>query len=138
MMAGVARRSMWTVYRIVLLAMAIQGLTPDSASLASPWLLRMITPAPVDGLAADKASSSMPKPLHGSTEGGAAGVICQPGPAESAPRVRLDDDRRLSIPFLAASLRDRPIRSAPRSLRSRGLVQRWPDRLIPSLCRFLC
>ena len=137
-MAGVARRSMWAVYRIFLLAMVIQGVTPDSASLASPWLLRMITPAPVDGPAAGDGSSSMPKPLDASTEGGVAGAIYQHGAAVSAPRVRLDDDRRLSIPFLAASLRDRPIRSAPRSLRCRGVVQRWPDGLIPSLCRFLC
>jgi hypothetical protein len=137
-MAGVARRSMWAVYRIVLLAMAIQGLTPDSASLASPWLLRMITPAPVDGLAAGNGSSSTPKQLHGSKDSDVAGVICQPGAAVSAPSVRLDDDRRLSSPFLAASLRERPIRSAPCSLRSRGLVQRWPEGLIPSLCRFLC
>jgi hypothetical protein len=137
-MAGVARRSMWAVYRIVLLGMAIQGLTPDSASLASPWLLRMITTASVDGLAAGDGSSSMPKPPRGSEEGGAAGAICQHGAAVSAPRVRLDDARRLSVPFLAASLRDRPMRSAPRLVRSRGLVQRWPDGLIPSLCRFLC
>ncbi len=137
-MAGVVRRSMWAVYRIVLLAMAIQGLTPDSASLAFPWLLRLITPASIDGLAAGDGSSSMPKPLHGSEEGGVAGVICEPVAAVSAPCVRRDDDRGLSIPFLAASLRDRPIRSAPRLVRSRGLVQRWPDGLIPSLCRFLC
>jgi hypothetical protein len=137
-MAGVARRSMWAVYRIVLLNMAIQGLTPDSASLASPWLLRMITPAPVDGLAAGDGSTSMPKPLRGSKEGGLVGVTCQPGADVSAPRVRLDDDRRLSIPFLVANLHDRPIRSAPRALHSRSPVQRWPDDLIPSLCRFLC
>jgi hypothetical protein len=137
-MAGVARRSMWAVYRIVLLNMAIQGLTPDSASLASPWLLRMITPAPVDGLAAGTGSSSIPMPQHGSKGGGVAEVISQPAADVSTPRVRLDDDRWLSIPFLTATLRDRPIRSAPRSLRSRGLVQRWPDGLIPSLCRFLC
>ncbi len=137
MTAGV-RRSMWAGYRIVLLVMAIQGLTPDSASLASPWLLRLITPASVDGLAAGDGSSSMPKPLHGDEEGGVAGVICQPATAVSAPRVRLEDDRRLSIPFLAATLCDRPIRSAPPSVRFRGLVQRWPDGLIRSLCRFLC
>ena len=137
-MAGMARRSMWAGYRIVLLAMAIQGLTPDSASLAFPWLLRIITPAAADGLAAGDGSSSMPKPLHGSDEGRAAGVICEPVAAVSAPCVRREDDRRLSISFLATVLRDRPIRSAPRSLRSRGLVQRWPDGLNPSLCRFLC
>jgi hypothetical protein len=129
---------MWAGYRIVLLAMAIQGLTPDSASLASPSLLRIVTSASVDGLAAGEGSSSMPKPLHGSEDGGVAAVICQPVEAESAPCVRRDDDRRLSIPILAAGLFDRPIRSAPRSVRSRGLVQRWPDGLIPTLCRFLC
>ena len=63
-MAGVARRSIWAGYRIVLLAMAIQGLTPDSASLASPWLLRIVTSASVDGLAAGDGSSSMPTPLR--------------------------------------------------------------------------
>ena len=138
-MAGVARRSMWAGYRIVLLAMAIHGLTPDSASLASASLLRIVTSASVDGLAAGDRSSSMPKPLHGSEEGGAAAVICQPVEAKSAPCVRRDDDRRLSIPILAAGLFDRPgSRSASRSVRSRGLVQRWPDGLNPSLCRFLC
>ncbi len=137
-MAGVARRSMWAGYRVVLLAMAIQGLTPDSASIVSPWLLRIVTSASVDGLAAGDGSSSMPTPLHGSEEGGVAGVICQAEAAVSAPRVRLDDDRRLSIPFLAAGLRDRPIPSTPRSRPSRSVVQRWPDGLLPFLCRFRC
>jgi hypothetical protein len=89
-------------------------------------------------MAAGDGLSSMPMPLHGSDDGGIAGESCQTVAAESAPRVRFDNDRRLFNPFLPAGLRDRPTRSAPGSLHSPGLVRLWPDGLIPSLCRFLC
>ena len=118
--------------------MAIQGLTPDCANLASPWLLRIVTSGSVDGVAAAGGKASMPTPLHDSDAGDAASEICQTVVAKSAPRVRLEDDHRLCITFLAGGLRDRPIGSASRSHPSGCLVQRWPDGLIPSLCRFRC
>jgi hypothetical protein len=137
-MVGADRRSTRAAFRIALLVMAIQGLTPDYANLASPWFLRLVTAASVDGRASGDDLSSMPTPRNGSDDGGVAGEICQTVAAESAPRVRRDDDRRLRLPFLLAGLCDRPTRSAPRSLLSPVPVRRWPDGLMPSLCRFLC
>ena len=107
-----------------------RGSRPTPPTSPRPRSCGLLPQASVDGLAAGDGSSSMPKPLHGSEEGGVAAVICQPVEAKYARASAHDDDRRLSIPILAAGLFDRPIRSVPRSVRSRGLVQRWPDGLI--------
>src|SRR5262249_52507548 len=48
---GADRRSTRAAFGIALLVMAIQGLTPDCANLASPWLLRLVTAVSVDGRA---------------------------------------------------------------------------------------
>jgi hypothetical protein len=135
-MMGVGKRSTWAAYRIVLITMAIQGLTPDYSSLASPWLLRIVASPSVHGLAASDDASPLPR--HDSDDGGVPGAMCQSEAVVSAPRVRLDDDRWLRILFLATSLRDRPIRSATRSLSSQCLVQPRSYGPIPPLCHFLC
>jgi hypothetical protein len=122
-------------YGILLLAMAIQGLTPDYRNLASSWLLRFVTSISADVPLADGDPSPMPAPLQ--SEGGPC-EICRMVTAETALRIRSDDGNRLCISFLIATLLERPIRSAPRSRRLLGVIPPRSDGLVPSLCRFQC
>src|SRR5690242_1244179 len=92
-MLGADRRSGRATIRIVLLAVALQGLTPDRANLASPWLLRLVTAVSVDDAASGEHRSSMLAPLDGREDGGDTGGICQGVAAHFAPRIRLDDGR---------------------------------------------
>jgi hypothetical protein len=131
-------RSTRAGYWVLLVAMTIQGLTPDGGNLASSWLFRLVSAGPVEGLATGGDPISIPAPLHDGDDDGVPGELCRPVGAETALRVRLDDGSRLRIPFLPAGLLERSGRSATRSLHPPGPVPRGPAGLIPSLCRFLC
>lgn len=125
-------------YWVLLVAMAIQGLTPDDGNLASSLLLRLVSAGPADGTARRGDASSMPPPLHGGDDDDLPGEFCRTAAAGNVLRARLDDGVRLRLPFLSAGLLDRQNRSAPCSSLALGLVPRAPDGLIPSLGRFRC
>ena len=131
-------RSTRAGYRVLLVAMAIQGLTPDDGNLASSWLFRLVSAGPAGGMVAGGDASSMPTPLRGGDDDGLPGEWCRTVAAEAALRGRLDVGSRLCLPFLPAGLLERPTRSAPRSPHPLGLIRHGPHGLIPSLCRFLC
>ncbi len=121
-------------YRALLVAMAIQGLTPDSGDLASSWLLRLVASGPADAPAEDGA----PAPIHRGDQHDLPGAIGPAIAAKSLPRGRLDDGGRIGLHFLSASPLARPGRSAPRSLDPPGVVPPESDERLSSLCRFRC
>jgi hypothetical protein len=137
-MMGMNRGSTRAGYWVLLVAMTIQGLTPDDGNLASSWLFRVVSAAPVDDTAAGGDPASIPTPLRDGDDDGVPGEICRAVAAASSLRGRLDGGGRLRIRFLPAGPLERPTRSAPRSLHPPGPGPRGPDGLIPSLCRFLC
>jgi hypothetical protein len=124
--------------RILLVAIAIQGLTPDHASLASTWLLRCITLGSPGHWAADDGAAPMPTPIHGGDHDVVPGESCSNVAAESSLRVRFDTGGRLCIHVIPISLLERPNRSDFRSPCPIGVVRWGSDGLIRSLCRFLC
>ncbi len=124
-------------YRVLLVAMAIQGLTPDGGNLASPWLLRLIGTGPADVTAA-RSDDARPTPLHGEDGDDTSGNLCEAVAPAAAMRVRLQDGGRPCPSFSAADLGEWPRRPAPRSIPPSGPNLRGPHGLISSLCRFLC
>jgi hypothetical protein len=126
------------VYGILLIAMAIQGLTPDYSNLASSWLLRLVTSGSADSRAADGGSAPLPTPVPRGDHDGIPGEVCAEASDRDAPRVRVGAGDRPGAPFLPVGPLDRPSRSAPRPSIPPGVVTRGSDGLIPSLCRFLC
>jgi hypothetical protein len=132
------RRSIRAGYRILLVAIAIQGLTPDHASLASTWLLRCVALGSPDHWAADDGAAPMPTPIHAGDHDVVPGEFCSNMSAESSLRVRLDTGGRLSIHLIPIGLLERPNRSDPRSPCPIGVVRWGFGGLIRSLCRFLC
>ena len=125
-------------YWVLLVAMAIQGLTPDDGNLASSWLFRLVSAGTGRRHGRGRRASSMPTPLRGGDDDGLPGEWCRTVAAEAALRGRLDVGSRLCLQFLPAGLLERPARSAPRSPHPPGLIRHGPDGLILSLCRFLC
>jgi hypothetical protein len=121
----------------LLIAMAVQGLTPDCSNLASSMLLRLVSSGLADSRAAG-GCTSLPIPRGDHDE--IPGEVCGEASDRDATRVQLDADGRPCIRFLPVGLLDRPGRSAPLSSPSLppGVVMRWPDDLIISLCRFVC
>jgi hypothetical protein len=134
---GRARRSMRAGYSILLVAMAIQGLTPDQSDLASSRLLRLV----LSGLAGSRsdggpAPSSIPTPRG--QDDGVPGEICATVAAGVASRVRLDTGGPPHVHVLPVGILDHLTRSALHPLRRPRVVAWGADGLIPSLCRFRC
>jgi hypothetical protein len=128
------RRSTRAGCRILLIAMAIQGLTPDYGNLASSWLLRLVTSGPADGRAADGDSAPIPR----GDQDNVPGTIGSTAAARSALRGRLDAGGRIGIHILPVNSLERPGRTTPRSLHPPGTHPTGPDGRLSSLCRFLC
>lgn len=124
-------------YWILLVAMAVQGLTPNSSNLASSLLLRLVCSGLADSRAVGGCS---PLPTPGGDRDEIPGEVCGEASDRDTTRVQLDADGRPCIRSLPVGLLDRPGRSA--LLSSPPLppevVMRWPDGLIISLCRFIC
>lgn len=135
---GRERRSTRVRCQILLIAMAIQGLTPDHFDLASPWLLRLVTSEPVDGGTAGSGPAPTSLPIPGGQDGGVPGAICATSTLDLVTRDRLDPDGRPCLhgqpsPFLGWWRR-----STSPACRLPGLSPRGSEGLIPALCRFLC
>ena len=131
-------RSTWAGYRILLVAMAIQGLTPDYANLASSRLSRLVASGWTTRPAADvgRVPSSAPIPRDDQDDG--PGEICSRVTVESPLRVRLDAGGRRCIHFLSIVPFERPSRWAPRAFDPTGGDSRGSQGLIARLCRFVC
>jgi hypothetical protein len=125
-------------YRVLLIATAIQGLTPDYGNLASSCLLRLVTSGSADSRAADRVPPPRSTPVPGGDHDGVPGEVCSTIAPHAALRARLDTGGRPCVRFLPVGFLDRLSRPAPRSLDPPGVVIRGPDGLIPVLCRFLC
>lgn len=121
---------------VLLVAMAIQGLTPDCGSLASSWLLRVVSSWSTDGLIEEGDPSSRPSPPRDDV--GDPGETWGTVGANIASRIRLDDQGPLLSMLLPAGLLERPARPACRSLLPASPVVRGPGGLISALCRFVC
>jgi hypothetical protein len=123
---------------ILLVAMAIQGLTPDQLNLSSSWLLRLVLAESGDSPSADgdHAPTQIPSPLG--QDDGASGEIVSTVVHVATPRVRIDCDRWFPFNALPVGLRVRPTRSALHSLHPPGVVVQGSDGLILSLCRLTC
>lgn len=136
-MHGGGRRSIRGGYRVLLVAMAIQGLTPDGRNLASPWLLRLIGTGPAH-VAAASSHDPRPTPLHGEDHDGTTGYFCEAVAPAAAIRVRLQDGEPSDALSPAGALVEWARRPSCRSIPPPGPISRGPHGLISSLCRFLC
>jgi hypothetical protein len=125
-------------YRILLVAIAIQGLTPDRASLASTWLLRCVALGSPDHWAVGDGAAPLPTPTHGGEQDVAPGVFCSNVTTGSSLRVRLDTGGRFCIHLIPIGLLEWPSRSDSRSRCPTGVVWWGSDALIHSLCRLRC
>lgn len=131
-------RSIRVGYPILLVAMAIQGLTPDHGDLASPRLLRHVISELAGSRSAEGGPSPSPVSVPRGEDDGAPGEICTKVDVRALRRAGLDAGFR---PWAGGSPMvgsDRPTRSVrvPRSIL--GVVVPGPDALILSLCRLLC
>lgn len=136
-MAAGGRRMSGLGFGVLLFAMAIQGLTPDYASLASPWLLRLVSAWSMGEAIAEGDPSSRPAPLRGDDAGdldGSWGTVA----AKAGARVRLDDDGPSLRSLLSAGFLERPAPPACPSHRPPRPAVRGPGGLISALCRFRC
>jgi hypothetical protein len=122
-------------YGILLIAMALQGLTPDCSNLASSMLLRLVSSGLAESRAADGCT---PLPIPRGDQDGIPGEVCGEASDRDATRVRLDADGRPCVRFLPVGLLDQLSRSAPLSSLLTSVVLRWPDGLNAPFCRFLC
>jgi len=125
MLMGQGRRIQSVYRRILLIAVAIQGITPDAADLASAQSLMRLGPALADDQA-DRGVDEWPyeactvPPIHvGGTKRPRAE---QPPPAD----------------FLAAQPPGQPLPGDDPRLVSRASIPVRSPRIIHSLCRLLC
>jgi hypothetical protein len=125
-------------YWILLVAMAIQGLTPDGSNVASSWLLRLVTAGLADSWVAGGGPAPSHTPIPRGDHGDVPGEIGSLARAGAALRIRLETGVRPCVDFLPVSLLDRLPRPALGSCDPPGTAMRGSDGLIPSLCRFLC
>lgn len=123
--------------RLLLIAIALQGLTPDPRDLASAWLLGFLVPETAPSRPVDSGPVPSPTRLPVGQDDGGLGELCvKPEPA-SGSRARIEGDGHL--PPVVAVARFEPGASSPRlPLRPPSVLDRWADGLLPYLCRFLC
>ena len=131
-------RSTKAGYRILLIAMAIQGLTPDRCDLASSWLLRLVHSGLFDPLPADGRSTPSPIPNPRGQDDGVPGESVLTVVADVTRCVRFNTGERPCVHHLPVGLLDRHPRSAPHSPRPPGVIVRRSKGLLLSLCRFDC
>jgi hypothetical protein len=147
---GQGRRLRSICLRAVLIALAVQGVTPDGSDLASPWLFgRLLDPSAVDGSPRPDSDDAVPE--GGATTAGAGDLPAGPETGDEAPdevcvpvrpaRPRFLCRKRGGTSLLwlepagpSGRLRPDPVRTpAPRAVAvARGI------RLTVSLCRLTC
>jgi hypothetical protein len=130
---GMDARSSWIAHQIVLIAVAIQGLTPDFRNLSSPWLFRIVTWELVD-LAGGHGSESPPGEDH--DEG--PDDVCAANGLDAILRLRFDAGSQYTAELTPVRPSERLIRSTTLSSLPHIISSRGGDDLIRSLCRFLC
>ncbi len=116
------------IYRyLLLIALAIQGFTPDFRNLSSRWLIQLLT--------CNSGGGSSPLPGEERHEG--PDQVCAPVSIDATPRTRLDNGARPLAAPMPLSPSQRWIRSTPVSLHFFGIATRGSHDLLRSLCRFL-
>jgi hypothetical protein len=135
---GDDRRSTRAGFRILLVVMAIQGLTPDHSDLASSRLLRLVISGLVDSRSPDGAPAPLPIPIPRGQEDGVPGEICATAAVHATLRVRLDVGGEPCVHPRPVGLVDRPSRSGCYLHSHPGAVVQGSAGLTLSLCRFLC
>ena len=130
---GMDARSSRIAHQFLLIAMAIQGVTPDFRNLSSPWLFRILTWESAD-LAGGKDSDSLPVEDHdkGPDE------VCAANGMDAILRLRFDVGSRDASEFTPVRPSERLIRSTTLSFHPHIISMQGGDDLIRSLCRFLC
>jgi hypothetical protein len=132
------RRSIRAGYGILLVAMAIQGITPDHVDLASARLLRLVTHGLAGSRCADTDCAPRHIPIPHDQDDRSPGEIRLTVVTNAAPRTRLDGGTRPSIYRLSPGLPESLARWILYSLQPAEKVQRSPQELILSLCRLTC
>jgi hypothetical protein len=125
MLMGQGRRVQSLCRRILLIAVAIQGITPDAADLAPAQSLMLLGPA----LAADEAD-------RGVDEGPDEACTVPPIPVSGPKRPRAEEPPRAD--FLAAQPPGQALPGDDPRLVSRASIPVRFPRIIHSLCRLLC
>jgi hypothetical protein len=118
---------------ILLVALAIQGVTPDFRNLSSPWLLRIL-----DWEMGDLAFGKDSEPLPVENHDDGPSDVCAPGSMHNSLRLHRDSVGRLAAEFTPIGPSERLIRSSVLSFHPHILARHGGDDLIRSLCRFLC
>ena len=132
------KRSSGAGIAILLVAAAIQGLTPDRDDLASSRILRLLETTRVSPRATGGNPAPTPISIPHDQDHGIPGEISGKVVPRVALRARLDDDIRSSDPLLPPGYLEPPIPSSLHPLPPPRAASRGPVDLIGSLCRLLC
>jgi len=123
---------------MMLLAMGLEGLTPDARDLASSWLLGTLASTTETTRFIDLAHSPLHDPGSTDPEDGRPGEVCTRIDLAFSVRVRHEEGvARLSLPLVRITFVPRGPEPC-RLTRSSRMVERRAESLIPALCRFLC
>ncbi len=118
---------------ILLIALAIQGMTPDLRSLASPWLFRILT-----WELADLTFGHDPEPTPVGDRDDIPSDVCSPGGMHESPRLQRHPSGRLGAEFTLNCPSERWLQSAILSFHAHILATQGGDDRIRALCRFRC
>jgi hypothetical protein len=130
---GMDARSSRIAHQVLLIALAIQGLTPDFRNQSSAWLFRILTWESADLVGGDDSGSL---PLDDFDEG--PGEVFAPGGMHPSLRLHRDAVGRPTAEFGSICACERMFRSAILSFHPHILAMQGGDDLIRSLCRFHC
>ena len=117
---------------LLLIALAIQGFTPDFHNLASRWLIQLLTCQTTTLMAGEGSPPRPDKEHHQGPD-----HVCAPVSIDATPRIRLDAGARSCATFTPVGPCERWIPEAPVSLHLFGIAPRGSHDVIRSLCRFL-
>ena len=117
---------------LLLIALTIQGFTPDFRNLASPWLIRLLACSSAEMVPGEPAAPLSPQDHQdGPSEFGA------PASLDAIPRNRYDSSIRPCAALPPPAPSERWIAPALGSCHFFGIAERGSHDLIRSLCRFL-
>jgi hypothetical protein len=131
------RRSILAVSLVLLLATAVQGITPDPGGVVSSRFFELVSSGCFDDPVPDGGGNSSSAPLPRDGHDVAPDEVCSPLVGATS-RDRLDHGSPLCIQVVHVGLHKDPVRTLPRRRRGTVAGLRGSDGLMASLCRFLC
>ena len=117
----------------LLIALAIQGFTPDFRDLASRWLIKLLT-CNSTAFTMDVGSSRH----HGENHREGPDHVCSPASVDASLRTRLDNGSRPFAAFTPLKPYGGWVPLVHVFSRRLGIATRERHDMIRSLCRFVC